>query len=154
MGGKRGKYNKYKKISRSQEVLGLYRPKIEIDWAKVEILLHAHCTIKEIAGFFDCSEDVFYSRFEEGMGLPYKEWAERRRYKGDALLRNKQYQEAMQGNTRMLVLLGKERLGQTDRQEQIITQKTAQKTILELPDNGNRSQNQATGWPTDTIFQD
>jgi len=145
---------KYRKFRKKGEVIGAIKRKVDIDWQKVSFLLNSRCTIKEIAGFFDCSEDVIYSRFEQGMGISYKEWSERQKYKGDAMLRSKQFQEAMQGNNRMLVLLGKERLGQTDTQQQVITQKTTQKCILELPDNGNRSPNQTTGRPSDTVFQD
>jgi hypothetical protein len=89
-----------------------YRPLKPIDWAVVEKMMQAGCTGKEIAGRFKMCPDTFYDRYliEKGVGFSVDQGMEDS--SGCGMLRARQFQSAMQGNTAMLKMLGEERLGQ------------------------------------------
>ena len=91
------------------------RPKkYNLDTDKVEQLAGFGCTNREIASFFDCSESLLcksYSRF-----------LTKGREKGKIRLRQIQWKLAMGDeknapNATMLIWLGKQLLGQTDKAE-------------------------------------
>jgi hypothetical protein len=63
-------------------------------------------TLPEIAAHFGCSETLIQKRYGE---LIREAKASRR-----IRLRQKQYQKALEGDTGMLIWLGKQELGQTD----------------------------------------
>lgn len=85
------------------------RPKKEIDLETIEKLAAIHCTMEEIAAFCDCSVDTLERRFAE----PIK----RAKDKGKSSIRRKQWELAQLGNVTMLIWLGKQVLGQRDKQE-------------------------------------
>ena len=87
------------------------RPKISIDYETVEKLSMAHCTQEEIATFLEIHVRTL-QRDNEFCRI-YKKGIDH----GRMSLRRKQMQLALQGNTTMLVWLGKQLLGQTDRTE-------------------------------------
>ena len=87
------------------------RPKKVIDWALVEKLSTIQCTTAEIAKIVGVSEarldhDKEYIRIHK-KGLD----------EGRMSLRRLQWQKANEGNVTMLIWLGKQYLGQKDRQE-------------------------------------
>jgi len=73
------------------------------------------CTITEIAALVGMSTSGLHARLERDE--PLATAIEEARGKGCATLRRYQWQQAAQGNTSMLIWLGKNYLGQTDRQE-------------------------------------
>lgn len=85
------------------------RPKKEIDAALVEKLAMIMCTMNEIASVVGCSVDTLERRFADTI----KEGQN----KGKTSLRRFQYQAAEKGNPAMLIWLGKQHLGQKDKQE-------------------------------------
>ena len=85
------------------------RPKLNIDAHRVLELAHNGCTLAEIAATLGCCEDTIHKRFSVQI--------ERGRKMCDAALRSKQVQKAIAGDTQMLIWLGKQRLGQKDKQE-------------------------------------
>lgn len=82
--------------------------KKDIDPEQVRKLAAIGCTHEEIASVVGCSTDTLVRRFldviEEG------------RSQGKSSLRRKQWEMAINGNVTMLVWLGKQYLGQTDKQ--------------------------------------
>ena len=90
------------------------RPKKEIDEAVVARLAKYQCTNVEIAQMVECSTDTLERRYA---GILTR-W----RAKGKTRLRARQYRRAMKGSDSMLIHLGKQYLGQTD------------KTQIDLPD--------------------
>lgn len=92
------------------------RKKIKIDWDTVERLASIGCTQGEIANVLGVSVDTLQRRKE--YAAVYKRGFD----KGKMSLRRAQYKKAMDGNTTMLIWLGKQFLGQTDKQETYITQ--------------------------------
>lgn len=92
------------------------RPKADIDWNKVDALLIAGCSGREIAGNFGLNPHTIYDRCEKDHGVMFSEYSQQRYAKGEALLRAQQFAKALgkttEGDNTMLVWLGKNRLGQ------------------------------------------
>lgn len=88
---------------------------IEIDAEQVRKLAAMHCTVQEIAAFFDCSRDTIERRYAAEIN--------KGRQQGKMQLRDWQLQSARKGNVAMLIFLGKQYLGQSDKVEQQIDTK-------------------------------
>ena len=91
------------------------RPKkYDIDTAQVEKLASFGCTNIEIASFFGCTDSL--------LRKSYSEFLTKGRDKGKIRLRQAQWKSALgnekqPANVTMLIWLGKQLLGQTDKQE-------------------------------------
>lgn len=86
-------------------------PKFKIDYVQAEKLATMQCTQKEIASFLGCSTDTL-QRDPKFMEI-YNAGVD----KGRMSLRRLQWKYAGEGNTTMLVWLGKQYLGQRDTHE-------------------------------------
>ncbi len=84
------------------------RPKKEIDARQVVKLARINCSYAEMAAVLDCSASTLKRRFGPAI--------KRGRELGTSSLKRKQYIVAMRGHVGMLIWLGKNMLGQTDRQ--------------------------------------
>lgn len=87
------------------------RPKFVIDYELIKKLALIQCTIEEIANFIECSTKTL-ERDKEFCRVYKKHMDE-----GRMSLRRKQWRAAEEGNTTMLVWLGKQYLGQKDKSE-------------------------------------
>lgn len=85
----------------------------DVDANVMERLAAICCTMTEIAAVTGLSVDTLERRF----AVPIK----RGREVGKATLRREQYRLAMNGNPTMLIWLGKQLLGQSDKTEQRVT---------------------------------
>ena len=85
------------------------RPEKQIDGEQVRKLAMLACTPTEIATVVNCSTDTLERRFSEQIRAG--------REQGKVSLRRKQWELAMAGDRAMLIWLGKQILGQTERQE-------------------------------------
>jgi AraC-like DNA-binding protein len=83
------------------------RPRIEVDLAKLHELARLGCTLAEMATQVGCSRDTLERR--------YRQHIEAGRASGDVELRRKQFELALAGDQRMLVHLGRTRLGQVEK---------------------------------------
>lgn len=90
------------------------RPKIQVDWVKVDQLLEAGCDGTQVAAYFGMHEDTFYERVLEQHKVGFTAYKAQKRARGNSLLLGKQFQVAMSGDKTMLVWLGKQRLDQSD----------------------------------------
>lgn len=81
----------------------------------IENLSRIMCTDEEIASILGCSRDIFYNPDNEEL---FRQAIEKGKANGKQSLRRKQYEVAMKGNSSMLIWLGKQWLGQTDKVEQ------------------------------------
>jgi len=88
-----------------------------LDWQKIGKMLEADCSAVGIADEFGVSVDTLYVRCKRDHTLSFSEFSQQKKAKGDDLLRVKQYQAAMGGNVVMMIWLGKQRLGQSDKTE-------------------------------------
>lgn len=91
------------------------RPKIEIDKDNFESLCNLQCTKTEIAGFFRCSEDTIENyckrTYDDCFSAVYKKYSQNAKIS----LRRQQWKAAEKGNITMLIWLGRQWLGQTDK---------------------------------------
>ena len=92
------------------------RPKIEIDFEMVKKLCAIQCTGQEVADVLDVSYDTLERRVKEVYQISFADYIKKHSANGKMSLRRKQHEVAMNGNTTMLVWLGKQYLGQTDKQ--------------------------------------
>lgn len=88
------------------------RPPKPINWELVEKRMEAGSNAKEIAGSLHIDINTFYDRFKLEYGKSFADFAEKSYEAGNSNIRLTQYVKALAGNTNMMVLLGKERLGQ------------------------------------------
>ena len=86
------------------------RPKkYDIDKTQVEKLASYGCTVREVANFFGCSEDLIKKS--------YSQFMTKGKDKGKIRLRQMQWRSAENGSVPMQIWLGKQVLVQTDKQE-------------------------------------
>ena len=93
------------------------RPEKEIDWAKVDKALEYGATGVQIAAYFGMHPETFYERIKQKYGMIFTNYAGLITPKGELDLLAKQHEQALKGNTQLLVMLGQERLGQGKKQE-------------------------------------
>ena len=99
------------------------RPKIEIDFEKVNALCAVFCNCQEIVSVlnsFDinCSYDTVERRVKEQFNVTFAEYVEQKQMAfAKPKLRKAQFDCALGGNATMLIWLGKQYLGQIDKQE-------------------------------------
>ena len=92
------------------------RPKAEINWNEAQRLVEAGCDGVECASYFGIDPETFYNRCKEDLNMGFTEFLRQNRSKGNALLKAKQFEAALKDKDRgMLIWLGKQRLGQTDK---------------------------------------
>lgn len=93
------------------------RPRKEFDIETLRNMVRIQCTAEECAGVFECSVDTIDRRLKElgygGFADFYKRYSD----EGKASLRRAQWKAAQDGNPTMLVWLGKQMLGQRDKQD-------------------------------------
>ena len=83
--------------------------KYNLDTNQVEQLASFGCTDTEIASFFDISRTTLERNYEQ--------YLTKGRESGKIRLRQMQWASAKKGNVAMLIWLGKQLLGQSDKQE-------------------------------------
>lgn len=97
------------------------RPVKEINKEQFESLCNLQCTIEEIAGFFKCNKDTINAwckrTYDEGFSETYKKHSQN----GKISLRRYQLRLA-EKNASMAIWLGKQWLGQTEKQEVVFTE--------------------------------
>lgn len=94
------------------------RPPKEFDPESFEKLCTIQCTKLEICAFFDTTDKTLENWVQRHYGENFSEVFEKKRGYGNIALRRKQYTKALAGNTALLIFLGKNRLGQSDKMEE------------------------------------
>ena len=100
------------------------RPRIEIDQEQFEKLCGIQCTLREIAGWFKCSEDTIERWAKRTYDTTFAEAHKKHSASGKISLRRTQFKLA-EKNASMAIFLGKQYLGQSDNP---------------LPDNGENTE--------------
>lgn len=94
------------------------RPKVKIDAKSFDALMDIpFVTVKSIASVFGCSEKTIQRYVNSEYGLTFDQLKLEKSETMKMRLGGKQYEVAMKGNVPMLVWLGKQYLGQADKQE-------------------------------------
>ena len=107
------------------------RPKKEIDWHEFDKLCALQCTEQEIADWFEMCTDTLELRIREAYDLRFSELFRQKRGRGRIALRRMQMQTAEKGNPTMQIWLGKQYLGQSDKQETNLKTDTGLKVSFE-----------------------
>jgi IS30 family transposase len=100
-----------KKKTIAAEPAKVGRPKANVDPDLVEKLASIGCSIKEIAAACNCHPDTIRDNFSTEITKGQEN--------GKTRLRKKQIEVALAGNVSMLIFLGKNMLGQSDKVETI-----------------------------------
>jgi len=111
------------------------RPEKPIDWAKVDQLLMAGCKGTEICPHFDMHHETFYNRIQDKYGMGFTAYSSIKKEQGESLLRAKQFEKALKGDSTMLIWLGKNRLKQHDKEEEKQFVSFTPEQIKSLKDN-------------------
>ncbi len=93
------------------------RPKAIIDWDAVGENLKTGCDASSIALSIGVDRDTLYVRCKKDNKVDFSAFSQQKRAQGADMLRQKQFEIALNGNVSMLIWLGKQRLGQADKQE-------------------------------------
>lgn len=113
------------------------RPNKEINKEEFEKLCAMLCTEEEIAGWFKCSEDTIRRFCKKEYKEQFCEVYKRLSSKGKISLRRTQFKIAEAGNATMAIWLGKQILGQTDRQD--VSLETEQDFVINIvPASGEK----------------
>ena len=92
------------------------RPLKEIDKVQFEKLCNLQCTLLEIAGFFNCSDDTIERWCKRTYKTTFAECCKTFSQGGKIALRRTQFKRA-ERSAAMAIFLGKQYLGQTDKTE-------------------------------------
>ena len=121
------------------------RPEIKISVEDFEKLCSMQCTLVEIAGFFNCCEDTIENWVKKNYdGETFSEVYKKKSAKGKISIRRKQFQVADAGNTSMLIWLGKQYLGQTEKQEVSLTN-TEDESVREMQEYFDKKKSEEEG---------
>lgn len=106
------------------------RPRIEINWVEFDKLCNIHCTLVEIAEWFDCSEDTIERAVIREKRMGFAEYFKRKSGRGKISLRRKMFETAQGGNVTMMIWLSKNMLGYRDKIEELVISKTEEKSQI------------------------
>ena len=96
------------------------RPKKQIDKTEFEKLCALQCTMSEISSWFECDKKTLIAWCKREYGVEFSTIYAEKAERGKISLRRKQFQIA-EKNAAMAIFLGKNYLGQSDRNETIIS---------------------------------
>jgi len=126
------------------------RPRVidsEEDWKKLDDILELHATLEECAASFKCSVDTVENAVKRKHEITFSEYSAQKSPVCTLSLRRRQIQKALSGDNTMLIWLGKQYLGQSDKSE--IKQDQRQIVIMqdEAPVNDRNGGNGGTHNP-------
>jgi AraC-like DNA-binding protein len=96
------------------------RPEKVIDWKLLDSILQFGARLIDCSEVLEMSDDSIQNKIKEQFGCTFSEYRERKMSKMRMRLLQKQFDVAMSGNTALLIWLGKQHLGQTDKVTQEI----------------------------------
>ena len=94
------------------------KPKV-IDYTKLDAMCAIHCTGEECAAILGMDYDTLNAVLKRDGHGKFSDYFRIKGSNGKMSLRRKQYDQAMSGNATMLIWLGKQWLGQTDKHEEV-----------------------------------
>jgi hypothetical protein len=92
-------------------------PEKPINWNTVERMIEGKCSQKNICKKLDIDKSTFIRRFKQKYGQDFTTYATENHSNGAENIQLTQYMRALNGNTALLILLGKEWCGQGRNQE-------------------------------------
>lgn len=107
------------------------RPPTEINWEALDGVLQLGARLIDCVDLVGVSDVTIQNKIKEKYGLTFSEYRELKMSKMRMKLLQKQYEVAMNGNVALLIWLGKQHLGQSDKQEIVTDQKVNLKMSAE-----------------------
>ena len=89
----------------------------QLDYKTLDNLCAIQCTGEECAAILNIDYDTLNAALKRDGNKGFSEYFKLKGAKGKVSLRRKQFQTAEKGNVTMLIWLGKQYLGQSDKQE-------------------------------------
>lgn len=114
------------------------RPRAIIDWTNLDKLGQLQCTQEEIAWYFDISVDTLDRACKREHNKSFADYLKEKRGKGRIRLRQKQMEMALGGSVPLLIWLGKQYLGQSDKIEEKVEATTASEIVYKVEFGGNQ----------------
>lgn len=108
------------------------RPRIELDYNTIDKLCAIQCTGEEIASVLNIDYDTLNRRIKQDTDMSFTEYFIKKAGNGKASLRRRQFELAANGNVTMLVWLGKQYLGQSDKSDIMIDEDRVDKLDILL----------------------
>jgi hypothetical protein len=96
---------------------GPSKPMNDEDYEKLVAMIRIQCTQEELCGVFGMSIDTLNRRIAERGDENFAGLYKKHSDEGKASLRRQQWAAAQKGNPTMLIWLGKQMLGQRDKQD-------------------------------------
>lgn len=94
----------------------------DIDFRDFEKCCQMQCTQEEIAGWFEIDEETLVRRVTEHYNKSFSEVYKKYSAGGKCSLRRRQFRRAQNGDRVMMIWLGKQYLGQSEKVEQKVTE--------------------------------
>jgi IS30 family transposase len=92
--------------------------KVNIDWSYIGELCEAGCSGVEIASKLGIHQNTIYQRCKTDLNIEFVEFSQQKKQSGEALIKKTQFDMAVKDKDKtMLIWLGKNRLGQKDKQQ-------------------------------------
>ena len=95
------------------------RKRIKIDWKKVGKAIESGASGVQCAAMLAISYATLTRACLRDNKVKFDEYYQQKKQAGNVAIFGKQYDQAMAGNTSMLIWLGKNRLDQTDKRENV-----------------------------------
>ena len=109
------------------------KPKV-IDYQKLDAMCAIHCTGEECAAILNIDYDTLNAALERDGNVGFSDYFAIKSAGGKMSLRRKQYDQAMTGNSTMLIWLGKQWLEQSDKREDTTPGDTIAEALFEIAD--------------------
>ena len=93
------------------------RPHREINWETVDAMLSCQATEEEICAYLDMGISTLKDACKRERDMTFQQLSLQKRKIGHVTLRRKQVELALDGSIPMLIFLGKQWLGQSDRDD-------------------------------------
>ena len=111
--------------------------KVSIDWDKVDKLIECGNDGVRVAANLGIHPNTLYQRCEKDRGLSFSDHLAQKRARGESHILAKQYAVAMEGNTTMLIWVGKQMCSQKEEQNisASLTVQTVDYANADIPDD-------------------
>lgn len=97
---------------------GAGKPRHNIDWERVDHFLTCGCSGTQTASKLGIHPETLYNNVVKKFGVGFQEYMRSKRECGEVLVKEAQFDEAVRKrNTSMLIWVGKQLLGQSEKQE-------------------------------------
>lgn len=96
---------------------GVGRPRVELDFKKLDALCKLQCTAEECSAVLGMDADTLSLRIKEKFGINFSEYFAEKRLAGNISLRRAQFLSAVKGNHKMQQWLGMQYLGQSEKSQ-------------------------------------